>query len=116
MPPEKSNWQRILESITAPLGFFVLSLLIIEAFLATVLIAADLESKYKVTGMWLGVGMFVLVTIAVFFLVCFRAENLTFDKEAHLIDRGKAPFGTDTITVLDRDQLLPSEANNRPEL
>lgn len=31
-----STWQKIIEAISAPLGFFVLALLIVESFLATV--------------------------------------------------------------------------------
>ena len=104
-------WSRIIETITAPLGFFVLALLIVEGFLGTVLIWADLEKPHKVTGMYLGVGMFVLVTLLVSVLDWFKPDNLTFDKEAHLRERGKPPFGTDQITVIDRDKLLPTTPN-----
>ncbi|MBE0372844.1 hypothetical protein PFLA_a0457 [Pseudoalteromonas flavipulchra NCIMB 2033 = ATCC BAA-314] len=62
----------------------MLALLIVEAFLATVLIGANLESADKVTGMWLGVGLFVLVTLLVFLLAWFKSTDLTFDKKAHL--------------------------------
>jgi len=106
----RSTAQRIIEAVTAPLGFFVLALLIVEAFLATVLIGGDLEKSDKVIGMWLGVGLFCLVTIAVFVLVWFKPESLTFDKEAHLIDRGKAHFGTESFLASDRDSIFPTEA------
>lgn len=105
-----STWQKIIEAISAPLGFFVLALLIVESFLATVVIGGNLEKQDQITGMWLGVGLFFMVTLAVFVLVWFKPQHLTFDKEAHLIDRGKAPFGTDSKTVLNRDELLPSES------
>lgn len=101
---------KIIEAITAPLGFFVLALLIVEGFLATVLVAAELDKPDKVLGMWLGVGLFFFVMLAVFILVWFKPENLTFDKSAHLIDRGKASYGTDSYLVFDRDKLLPTEA------
>lgn len=39
---------KIIEAVTAPLGFFVLALLIVEGFLATVLVGADLENTHKV--------------------------------------------------------------------
>ena len=99
-------------AVTAPLGFFVLALLIVEGFLGTVLVAADLENVAKVIGMWMGVGMFVLVMLAVFLLVWFKPQSLTFDKDAHLIDKGKAPYGTDSYQVKNRDELRPTEANN----
>ena len=101
---------KIIEAITAPLGFFVLALLIVECFLATVLVGADFEKSDKILGMWMGVGLFVLVTILVFVLVWFKPQNLTFDKSAHLIDRGKAPFGADGYTVDNRDKLFPTKA------
>ena len=103
---------KLIEAVTAPLGFFVLALLIVEGFLGTVLVAADLENATKVTGMWLGVGMFVLVIVIVSLLVWFKPQSLTFDKAAHLINTGKATYGTDSLMVTNRDELRPTEANN----
>lgn len=100
---------QILEAITAPLGFFVLALLIVEAFLATILIGATLQDSDKVTGMYLGVGLFIFVTFIVSLLVWFKPDNLTFDKEAHLRNRGKPPFGSDSHTVTNKDSLQPTE-------
>lgn len=110
MKTNSSSWQKIIEAISAPLGFFVLALLIVESFLAIVVIGGNLEKHDQITGMWLGVGLFVIVTVAVFVLVWFKPQHLTFDKEAHLIDRGKAPFGTNSRPVINRDELLPSES------
>jgi hypothetical protein len=45
---------KIIEAVSAPLGFFVLALLIVEAFLATILVEARLERVDKITGMWRG--------------------------------------------------------------
>ena len=42
---------QIIEAITAPLGFFVLALLIVESFLATVLVGTSLENTDKISGM-----------------------------------------------------------------
>jgi len=101
---------KIIEAIAAPLGFFVLALLIVESFLAIVLVGADLENNDKILGMWLGVGLFIMVTIAVFVLVWFKPQNLTFDKAAHLIDRGKAVYGTEKSTINNIDTLSPTRA------
>ncbi|WP_148896786.1 hypothetical protein [Geothermobacter ehrlichii] len=106
-----SKRQRVITAVNTPLGFFVLALLIVEAFLATVLIGANLDAAQKITGMWLGIGLFIFVTTAVFALVWSKPENLTFDKEAHLIDRGKA-YGTenhevDTPNKLPKDRATP---------
>lgn len=104
---------QILEAITAPLGFFVLALLIVEAFLATILIGATLENSDKVNGMFLGVGLFVFITFIVALLVWFKPDNLTFDKEAHLRNRGKPPFGSDSHTVTNQEALMPSEPQEK---
>lgn len=110
-----SAWCKIIETVTAPLGFFVLALLIVEAFLATVLVGGNLQKSNQITGMWLGVGLFVLVTVAVFVLVWCKPENLTFDKDAHLKRRNQANFGTDSKIVINRDNLLPSESTKGGE-
>ncbi|MEW6618719.1 MAG: hypothetical protein AB1422_05145 [bacterium] len=110
---EKNVWCKIIEAVTAPLGFFVLALLIVESFLAIVLTGGKLEKNDQMIGIYIGIALFVFVTILVFILVWHKPKNLTFDKESHLIDQGKAPFGTDSTTVLNRDKLLPTEANGK---
>lgn len=110
MSDASSAWCRIIEAITAPLGFFVLALLIVEAFLATVLIGGNLDKPNQITGMWLGVGLFIFVTLAVFILVWCKPENLTFDKEAHLKKIDHTTFGTNLQIVKDRDKMLPTES------
>jgi uncharacterized membrane protein (DUF485 family) len=105
----QNSRRTLIEAITAPLGFFVLALLIVEAFLATVLIGTSLANSDKVSGMYLGVGLFCFLTFLVTVLVWFKPDNLTFDKEAHLRERGKPPFGTEVKTVRDKDNLVPSE-------
>lgn len=77
----------LIRSITAPLGFFVLALLIVEAFLATVLVGADLAPELRTAALWAGISAFVLVVFMVFLLVWFKPINLIFDKEAHLMSR-----------------------------
>ncbi len=115
MDSTNTDRNQIIEAITAPLGFFVLALLIVEAFLATILIGATLENTDKVAGMYLGVGLFVFVTFSVSLLVWFKPDNLTFDKEAHLRNRGKPPFGSDTHTVTNEDALMPSEPKEKQQ-
>ena len=74
-----------MEVITAPLGFFVLALLIVETFLATALIAnKNLAPSDVKICVFLGVGMFILVVGIVAILVWQKPDNLTFDKDAHL--------------------------------
>ncbi len=99
-----SAWCKIVEAVTAPLGFFVLALLIVESFLASVVIGGNLERSDQMTGVWMGVVLFIIVNIAVFVLVWSKPENLTFDKEAHLISHGKI-YGSETHGVRDPEDL-----------
>lgn len=68
--------ESIIASVRNPLGFFVLALLVIEAFLATVLVGSDLEPAQKANGMYLGVGLFVFITTLVSVFVWFKLGNL----------------------------------------
>lgn len=104
-PSESPFRVKALEAITAPLGFFVLALLIVEGFLGAVLIGANMQSNEKMTGIYLGVAMFVLVVCIVAVIDWFKPSHLTFDKEAHLLDRGKLPYGTDSERV-DRKKAI----------
>ena len=92
--PASTSRARLLEGITAPLGFFVLALLIVETFLGAVLIGAKLESAGQLTGMWLGASMFVLVVLLVFLLVWFKPENILFTKVEQAARIGILPATT----------------------
>lgn len=75
---------RLVEATTAPLGFFVLALLIVETFLGTVLLGSEVPGEDRIMLVYLGVGMFVLVVAVVTTLVWKKPENLVFDKDAHV--------------------------------
>ena len=106
--PSTSARAKLVEAITAPLGFFVLALLIVESFLATVLVLAELPTSEKMTGMWAGIVLFILVILIVAVFVWQKPDNLTFDKEAHLVNRGKIPYGSD-------EEQVPSELIFSPQ-
>lgn len=76
--------------VTAPLGFFALSLLIVEGFLTISLIYSGLDAGGKFWGMMIGTGLFILVVVGVFVLVWCKPTNLTFGESSHL----RAMFGT----------------------
>ena len=75
---------KLVEVTRAPLGFFVLALLIVETFLGTVLVGSNLPAENKVALAYMGVCIFVLVVSVVTALVWMKPENLTFDMRAHL--------------------------------
>ena len=100
---------KVVEAITAPLGFFVLALSIVETFLGAAFFRGNFEEQTQLTVVCIGAGLFLFVVLVVAFLVYRKPENLTFDKEAHL-ERSKAAYGTN-LKIVDRDALRPSEAD-----
>lgn len=62
---------------------------------------------------WLGVGMFLIVVAGVWLLVWARPSNLTFDKYAHLVDRGKITSGTEQQTVSSEKRFVAGEKEER---
>ena len=105
---------KLVAAVTAPLGLFVLALLIVESFLAAPLVFGGLDATNQLVALWMGVGMFFAVILVVALIVWNKPENLTFDKQAHL-KRSKAAYGTDSRTVADRDALLPAEPDKAGE-
>jgi hypothetical protein len=85
----------LIKIITAPLGFFALSLLIVEGFLTIVLIFSDLEPSEKFWGMLVGAFLFLVVVAGVWWLVKNCPTNLTFGESAHLEARKMAIWGTE---------------------
>ena len=75
----------ILQHINAPLGFYVLSLLVIESTLALVLAAGGLDRQHKWIGFLCMIGVFVLVILVVTGLVIWAPKNLVFGKEEHAV-------------------------------
>lgn len=93
MDDGKSN---IIKVITSPLGFFALSLLIVEGFLTIVLIFSDLDTAQKFLGMKIGASLFVIVVGGVWWLVKNHPTNLTYGESAHLEEeRMKRIWGTE---------------------
>jgi len=70
----------IISVITSPLGFFALSLLIVEGFLGIVVIGSgeNLEPLHRFWGMILATGSFAMVIIIVSLMVWLIPENLTY--------------------------------------
>jgi hypothetical protein len=96
------------------LGFYVLALLIVESFLAAVLIFAEIPTSERMTGVWVGAVMFALVVALVTLLVWHKPDNLTFDKEAHLVDRGKIPYGSDEERVSPEEIFSSRKKQEKP--
>ena len=77
---------KLLDAIVSPLGFYVLSLLIVEAFIGSVVVFRNLDTAL----VYVGIALFVLVIAVVTALVWLKPGHLTFDKSANLeIERMK---------------------------
>ena len=102
MPNYSDNSDRasLIKVITSPLGFFALSLLIVEGFLTISLIFSKITDIAKLVGMLIGAGLFVLVVLLVYNLVKKYPENLTFGELSH-IEKAKLAknFGTSEAPV-----------------
>ena len=80
-----SNRNTLIKGINTPLSFFVLALLIIESFLALIILKCDLPKDSKLNLIYFGGVLFLIQTTFVFILIILnRVKELTYDKEAHL--------------------------------
>ncbi len=94
MEENKEKRSDLIHAITSPLGFFALSLLIVEGFLTISLIFSNLNPISKFWGMIIGAGLFLLVVIGVWLLVWLKPENLTFGELSHLKRLEMEKWGT----------------------
>jgi hypothetical protein len=105
MPPAKNRAAKngrtdLIRSITTPLGFFVLALLIIEATLAIVLSCSKLSEEHVWYGLILMLIIFACVVAIVTFLTLFSPKNLLYGKEEHF-NPALDPAGTLRDTIED---------------
>jgi hypothetical protein len=88
MPPAKGSKSGsvragIIRAISTPLGFYVLSLLIVEATLGLVLTVSKLTEEHVWIGFFVMIGLFLVVFAVVTGLVIWTPKNLLFGKEEH---------------------------------
>ncbi len=88
MPPTKNRAQKInraelVRSITTPLGFYVLALLIVEATLAIVLSCSKLTEPHVWDGFIWMLGAFCAVVLVVSLFAAVSPKNLLYGKEEH---------------------------------
>jgi hypothetical protein len=108
MARRTTNVVRIIDAIDKPLGFFVLSLLIVETFLGIVLVGANFDQNLKYNGMLIGVGIFLLLIVLVTFMTIFCPHKLVYDKDAHATERGKSVYGTNEKQLDRLDNETPT--------
>ena len=74
----------LVAGVTKPLGFFVLALLIVETFLATVLVFSNQSCADRFLGILIGVILFVFVVSIVAIIVWCRPTHIIYGEKAHL--------------------------------
>ena|SRR6266576_1622653 len=74
----------VIRSITTPLGFFVLALLVVEVTLGIVLSRSRLPEQYVWPGFLWMVGIFIGVVVVVTALTIFCPKNLLYGKEEYV--------------------------------
>lgn len=105
-PKERPTRVRLIELIDRPLGFYVLSLLIVETFIGVVAGLGRANLIAIQLGLWLGVGMFVYITLTVSIIVWVKPHVLTFDRDAHFRERKAwGPIGSDKHSVKSPEKL-----------
>ena len=90
----------MVQFVAAPLGFYVLLLLIVESSLALVLTVADLDREQRWSGFLWMVGLFVVIVFVVTALVVWLPKHLVFGKEEH----ARLPINRKALS----DQILQS--------
>jgi hypothetical protein len=75
----------VIKSITTPLGFYVLALLIVEATLAVVLTGSKPSAEHVWAGFLWMIGVFIGTVVIVTLFAAFKPQNLLFGKEEHLL-------------------------------
>ena len=102
------NRAQILQKVTTPLGFYVLTLLILEGTLSIVLTCSKLTEEHIWSGFLWMVGVFIGVVILVSLFVWKKPESLLFEKEQYL------PPQLDTSALRDQIEDL-IYTNVKPE-
>ena len=74
----------ILQQVKTPLGFYVLTLLILESTLSLVLTCSKLTEEHVWRGFLWMVVMFIGVVLLVTVFVWFKPQGLLFEKEQYL--------------------------------
>jgi hypothetical protein len=88
---------RVVRAAHSPLGFFVLALLIVEAFLWGAGVWFGLPESWRLIALGVGVGLFLIVVGLVVWLVIKFPQNLVFSEESHVQVAALKLYGNETI-------------------
>lgn len=108
----------IINVVTSPLGFFALALLIIEGFLAIVVIGAgsSLADNAKLWGMFIAAGAFLVVVSIVALMVWKIPNHLTYRGSDWMEDAKLKKNWADQGEPLTKPQLEKLEQTEQASL
>ncbi|MGA2175598.1 MAG: hypothetical protein ABSH38_11515 [Verrucomicrobiota bacterium] len=78
------NRAEILQQVKTPLGFYVLTLLIVEGTLSIVLTCSKLTEEHIWGGFLWMIGVFIGLVVLVSLFVWLKPEGLLFEKDQYL--------------------------------
>jgi hypothetical protein len=109
---------KLVSAAHSPLGFFVLALLIVEAFLIGAGIGFGLSETWKLAAIGIGVFLFIMVFWTVVWLVVTRPQNLVFSEESHVQLAALKAFGSDSHQIANQvlKALRPPSPSPQPGL
>lgn len=81
---KRNAWSDVIKAVTMPLGFYVLSLLIVETFLGVVYVKGNNNIYIQAISLAIGTLLFLVIVGIVTFLVIKHPENLTFKASDHI--------------------------------
>ena len=119
MPPAENSKSAdlrvgIIRAISTPLGFYVLSLLIVEATIGLVLTVPNLSEDHVWWGFFVVVGLFLLVLLVVTVLVIWFPKNLLYGKEEHSNPALEPSALRDAIEEIITAKVKPESLKNPP--
>lgn len=103
----------LIRSITTPLGFFVLALLIVEATLGIVLMQSKLSEEHVWAGFLYMIAVFIGVIAIVSVFTIFCPRNLLYGKEEHLAPQLESSALRDQIEDLINSNVRPDALLSR---
>lgn len=110
----------VIRGIRSPLGFFALSLLIVEAFLLGAGLFYNLSATMRIAALGVGVLLFLIVFGAVCWLVIKYPTNLVFSESSHVQFAAMQFYGHDanplTGAALEALPLAEAPPPPKPQL
>jgi len=114
---------KIVGAVRSPLGFFTLALLIVEGFLLGAGAFFELDRPMRITLIWVGIGLFLVVFAAVYRLVVKYPKNLVFTEESHIqfaamkvYGESRAPVTGLELVAKAASAALPAPTNQPPAI